>query len=314
MKKILFFLTVIGLSLTSCSTDEQPTGNSSTEKTIDVALNVVSETPVTTTPTSKNVQRGSSIPASVAAIKVTTTKGGVTKTYEDFNIVDNDPSADSNFILNDVPTGVNTFNAVTTTNATKYLVLAPDGSTAENKLIDLKKHAPYVLYTGLKENYNVLGTGVNQVAIPMTTQFGRLLTIFQLENDATFKANYKATVSAKIYSKGNNGNGNGNYTEVGSQNGAPVENSNIVYFEWSNEYALADNKVIYTIVITPKNNNNNKSYTYTIEQVIKASTSISCIYTVTKDNAPSPYISENQLTFQFQKWIEENCPDYPNCK
>jgi hypothetical protein len=305
MKKILFLLAITFATLTSCSTDETPVAEQAIQKT-SVALLVKQPTSEGST-TAKDVKRGD-IPTSVSNIKVKATYNG-TPAYakeDNWNIVaDNTAGASENFILTDVAVGNNTFVASTETTAVKRFELLTASGDADERITLLKTHIPYVLYTGNKTQ-DIFQTA-NVVNIPMTTIYGRILTVFLLDDSSNFKNNYAATITAKVY--------NSTGTLLATNNGPKINGSGLASFEWSNELSVLGNKVVYTVDVTPYPNNNNNLHTiYTVEQVIKASTSISCIYTITKDKAPSPYTSENKLVFSFQKWVEENCPDYPNCK
>lgn len=289
MKKVIFaLLALCAIVFTSCSTEDTASPEQAIQKT-DVTMIVASPAQ-----TAKQVYKDGSIPASVSGINVLTTYNG-TPSYAPFTtpfeLVTN-ASADKNFTISNVAIGSNTFTATTTTDAAKKYVLAPSSGTASAKITELKANNPYVIYSGTKTQ-NIFATN-NVINIDMTTQHGRILSVFQLEDNSAFKNGYEATITAKV--DGENSAGT-----------TKVQKSGIVYFEWSNEKALAGKKVVYTIDVTPINNNNNLHTIYTIEQTIKASTNISCVYTISKDNAPSPYTNENKLTFSFQKWNEEQC-------
>lgn len=279
----------IALTVLSCTSDDTSTQDL-VAKT-DVAILVASPGAKLS---SKQVFKDGSIPASVNRIDVVTTYNG-TPAYAPFTTqfdLVSLPSADKNFIINQVGIGSNTFTATTTTDAAKKYVLAPDSKTAAAKILELKANNPYVLYSGTKTQ-TIVATN-NIINIDMTTQHGRILSVFQLEDNVAFKNGYEASITAKVDGEISAGT-------------TKVQNNGIVYFEWSNDKALAGKKVVYTIDVTPINNNNNLHTIYTVEQTIKASTNISCIYTISKDNAPSPYTNENKLTFSFQKWNEEIC-------
>lgn len=313
MKKILLFLTIIGLSLTSCSTDEPSGQTSSIEKTsVAFSLKQPNES-ANLTGKGIQVQRGD-VPVTVSRIDIVATYNG-TPSYsvDDFyNIVDNQPSATTNFILNDVAVGSNTFVATTQTNSTQKYELAPsNGSTADQKITELKLHNPYILYNGTTTQ-TISKTTVNLVDLNMTTQNGRILSVFKLEdtglvfnNNGTkvgnggtksFKDLFEATITATV-----DGEPSAGTTKV-QQNG-------LVHFEWSNAKAVAGKKVVYTIDVTPINNNRNVHTVYTLEQTILAAKSISCIYTILHDNAPSPFVNENKIVFKWQPVDEVNCEE-----
>lgn len=285
MKKVILSLVLLA-SMTACSTDDTQTPIQKT----DVTFIVASSSNVT----GKQVDKGN-IPVWVNRIDISAVSGSYTKT-EQFDLVTNNPNVEKNFILNDVAIGSNVFTATTTTDSAKKFVLAPSNGTAEAKIAELKAHNPYVLYSGTKTQ--AINPTANVINIDMTTKHGRILSVFQLENNSAFKSGYEATITAKV-----------DGVTAGT---TKVQQSGIVCFEWSDDKALEGKKVIYTIDVSPINNNNNLHTIYTCEQTIKASTSISCIYTINKENAPSPYTSENKLVFSFQKWNEENCESCKN--
>lgn len=285
MKRIILSA-LIAMTLVSCSEEETAI------KTTDVAFLVSSPAPSATT--SKQVQRGENIPVWVNRIDVTAVSGSYSKS-EQFDLVVS--NSEKNFIVSDVLIGSNVFTAVTTTDSAKKYVLAPSSGTAEAKVAELKAHNPYVLYTGTKTQ--VINATNNIVNIDMTTKHGRIISVFQLDNNSAFRNGYEATITATVDGESSAGT-------------TKVQQSGIVYFEWSNDKALEGKKVVFKVDISPVNNNNNLHTIYYCEQTIKASTSISCIYTISKDNAPNPYTNENKLTFTFQKWSEENCQTCKN--
>lgn len=277
-KVILTLLIAIAFICLSCSPEEPST---EIQKT-NVAFLVAS--PATTT--SKQVQRGD-IPVWVNRIDITAVSGSYSKA-DQFDLVTNNPNSniEKNFILNDVAIGNNVFTATSTTDSAKKYVLAPSNGTAEAKITELKAHNPYVLYSGTATK--LIAQTANVVNIDMTTKHVRILSVLQLENNTAFKNGYEASITATVDGEQSAGT-------------TKVQKDGIVYFEWSNDKSLEGKKVTFKIDVTPINNNNNLHTIYSIEQVIKASTSISCIYTISKDNAPSPYTSENKLVFSFQE-------------
>jgi len=288
MKRIIILGIAILASMVSCSTEETQESN---VQTTDVKFLVAA--PANTT--GKQVDKGA-IPAWVNKIEIQAVSGSYTKS-EQYDLVVNNPNADKNFILADVAIGSNVFTAVSSTDSAKKYVLAPSSGTAEAKITELKAHNPYVLYTGTKTQ-TVVATN-NVINIDMTTKHGRIISVFQLENNSTFKNGFEATITATVDGEASAGT-------------TKVQKDGIVYFEWSNDKALEGKKVVYKVDVTPINNNNNLHTIYYCEQIIKASTSISCIYTISKENAPSPYTSENKLVFSFQKWNEEECQSCKN--
>lgn len=293
MKTKIISALVILITLLSCSTEEI---NQSTEiQKTNVAFLVAS--PSSNNTSSKQVQRGD-IPVWVNRLDILAVSGSYSKS-DQFDLVANNANGniEKNFVLTDVAIGSNVFTATSTTDSAKKYVLAPSNGAAEAKVSELKAHNPYVLYSGTTTK--VIAATANIVNIDMTTKHGRIISVFQLENNSNFRNGYEASITAKVDGE----------TSAGT---TKVQKDGIVYFEWSNDKSLDGKKVVFTVDVTPINNNNNLHTVYTIEQVIKASTSISCIYTISKENAPSPYTSENKLVFSFQKWNEEVCETCKN--
>lgn len=314
MKKIVLSLSLtLALVFASCSTDETPVApvaEQAIEKT-DVPV-------VLTQPSSSNTDKSikrNDIPASVAVVKLKAVFNPFPSYFvqDQWNVVaDNASGTEENIILKDIAVGSNTFTLTTETTATKKFELVTASGDADARITLLKKNVPYALYDGTLVK-NIVKTG-NIVTITATTPHGRLLTVFQLENNGVYKnviTNQNEKFAAQITAKIVNASG----TVLATNNGPKIDNNGLASFEWSNELSVAGNKVVYTVDVTPYPNNNDNQHTiYTVEQAIKASTSISCIYTVGKDKVPSPVADESKIVFAFQKWIEENCPDYPNCK
>lgn len=295
MKKAII-LSMALLSLVACSTDETQEPGNSIQKT-SVLLNVTQESPSTT---AKQVKRGT-IYAWVNSISLNAKNDATnTNVSELFNLVPNSQTgADSAFSIDNVLVGATTFTATSTTDSAQKYVLAPTSGTTTSVLAGLKANNPYVLYTSPEVKQVISGTAANTVTIPMNTKNGRILSVFQLEDNTAFRNGFKATVTAKADGESITGS-------------APVQNSGIVYFEWSNSKSIGGAKVIYTIDVTPINNSNNVHNIYTVEQIIEASTSISCTYIITKDKAPVVSTKIDNLSFSFQKWEEGECTTCKN--
>lgn len=299
----------IALSAVACSTEDAATNNQSIAKT-DVAF--LLRNPSSSSETGKSIKQND-IPASVAVVKLKAVHSSGYEVKDQWNVVPNNTvGAEDNFILKDVGVGNNTFYLTTETTAKKQFELVGVNGNPETVITNLKKNVPYALYDAVLSKL-MAQTG-NLVNINATTPHGRLLTVFQLEDNGTYfekltnkNEKFAATIKAEV--KDASGK------VLATNNGPKINGSGLASFEWSNELSVAGNKVVYTIEVVPyPNNNDNLKTTYTIEQAIKASTSISCIYTVGKDKAPKQTIDESKIVFAWQKWVEENCPDYPNCK
>lgn len=285
-------MTLIALSITSCSTDEQ-TGNK--PETTSVSLNVE-----TTSKTSKNVNRGS-IYAWVKSISVTaqSTVWNYSKS-ETFDLVQS--GGENSFKIDDVAVGNNNFTASTITDSQQlYQVssLTPQVNTtslatATSAITTMKNINPYAVYNGTKNGANILNNTINNVSIDMTTQNGRIITAFILDDDAELRANTYAIVTIT--------------TDAGTSTltTAQIKN-NVATFEWSNDKSTSGKTVTYTVKLYDDTAPNKVLKEYTITRAIIASTSYSCIYIIDRDRVINS--KEDTLNFVFQKWEDVDCAD-----
>jgi len=300
MKKILFLLAVFTALFTSCSTDDE---NTSSVKTASVAL-----TTETASVTGKQVKKPASIPAWVDGFSVKA-KSNVYANYEvSDNYTFDQQNGATNIILDNVALGSNTFTASTTTNSAQFYQLTnytASGNSLDAKFLaglnNIKADNPYVIYTGLVPNANVTDSNVNLVTIPMTTVYGRILSVFQL-NQALKNAGYQAKVTVTITSPVAGSN---------SALDATTKNDELVTFKWSNLKSVAGAKVTYKVEVSKINSQSTIVKTYTLTQDILASKSISCYYTITDDGIVLKNPNQG-LSLSFQDWEEVNCNDCNN--
>lgn len=300
MKKILLFLSVIVLSLASCSTDE-PIGKDASAKTTNVSVLTIADAAPATSATGKNVPRGN-IYAWVNTITLNAKHVATNTTVSDlFNLTGNyNASTATAFGLDNVLLGPTVFTATSTTDSAKRLTLASTSGNATTVLASLKNNNPWVVYQSGDVAYNVSGTTPNIISIPMTTQQGRMLAVFQMDSDSDFRNKFKATINVTAEGE----------TIVPAQN-VPIQGNGLISLEWSSDKSLDGKKLTYTITVSPINANmypNTIPTTYTIVETISASTSYSCLYTITKDKAPKTNVNVDNIKFTFQKWVESGCP------
>jgi hypothetical protein len=307
MKKILFlFLAVIGLSLTSCSTDEPIGGTETSIKKTSVAF--TTETPSSTT--GKQVKKPTSIPEWVNGFKVTATSKVYTNplysSFADFTF-DQQNGAD-NIILDNVAVGANTFTAVTTTDSPQFYQLTSNtysGNNAETRFdnayagISLEggKSKPYLLYTGTIDK-TISETTVNIVNIPMTSKYGRVLSVFQLSETLKNKEAY-ATVVVNVTSP----------TGAVQSLTATTRGNELVTFKFSNEFSVAGANVTYTVTLYNKNNVALKEYN-NIKDIpvitIGALKNHVCFYTL-NDNGVIYKLPTQGVTLEFPAFETVKC-------
>lgn len=287
MKKILLFLSLIVLSVTSCTSDETET--STVPQTTSVVATIA--TPSSST-TGKNVNRGN-IFAWVKDINVTansTVWSYSTNTV--FNLVPTGGA--SNFIIDNVAVGANQFVANTTTNSSEvYSLTVVSTGTASALKTSLVAHNPYALYNGSTNTVISNGT-TNVVNLAMQTTHGRIISIFQFDEDVQLRANTEATITAEV-------NGKAVLTS------AKFSNTGLVAFEWSDATSIVGKEVKFTVKVYDKNGTKSLLKTYTVtSDKIKASTSTSCIYDITRDQIIN---TTDEVKFTWQPWVEEDCED-----
>lgn len=290
MKKQFGILALVAVMFASCTNDDsQNTDTTASIEKTSVIANIATPTSSTT---AKTVNRGS-IFAWVKDINVTATSTAWSySTSTLFDLVAS--GGESSFKIDNVALGANVFNATTTTNTLPVAAFsAPTSSTTASDLkTALTQHNPYAIYAG-QTTATISSTALNTVGLNMTTTNGRVISVFEFDDDVQLRANTQATISANV-------SGDAVYTSdffSGAQ---------VISFEWSNANATVGKTVTYTINVYDKANPAKLIVSYPIIPVtIKASTSISCTYQINRDKV----INDNPetLTFTWQQWVEQSC-------
>jgi len=293
MKNRLVLALGIILLLASCSQEETETQGVQTR---DVVFTIDQPS----TPTGKQIKRGS-IPVWVNTIKIKATSNVFTYSTEDNYTFDQTNGA--SFIgLDNVAIGANTFTASTTTDSPQFFQLTNFTVNSGNfdskfstALDNIDNENPYVLYTGSKTE-TIASTGSSVVALPMLTNNGRILSVFQV-TDQLKTLGLQAKITASV---------TGETTQT-----AITKFNEIVTFKWSNANAVADKEVTYKIEVSAINAQNTILKTYEVKQKIVASTSISCFYTINSDGIT---FTKNNVTIalNFQEWKNETCLECKN--
>lgn len=294
MKNRLVLALGIILLLASCSQEETETQGVQTR---DVVFTIDQPT---TAPTGKQIKR-SNIPIWVNTIKIKATSNVFTYSTEDNYTFDQTNGA--SFIgLDNVAIGANTFTASTTTDSPQFFQLTNftvNSGTFDSKfstaLDNIDNENPYVLYTGSKTE-TIASTGSSVVALPMLTNNGRILSVFQV-TDQLKTLGLQAKITASVTGE--------------TAQTATTKSNEIVTFKWSNANAIADKEVTYKIEVSAINAQNTILKTYEVKQKIVASTSISCFYTINSDGIT--FTKNNvTITLNFQEWKNETCLECKN--
>lgn len=293
MKIKTILLALMFLTLFSCSTDDTNQDDSMKKTSVAFAIDQPSST------TGKQIKRGT-IPLWVNSINIKA-KSVVYPTYEvQDNFTFDEQNGASLITLSDIAIGSNVFTATTTTDSPQFYQLTNytiNTGTIDQKfdtaLDNINNELPYVLYAGTKTE-TVTETGPNLVQIPMNTNNGRLLSVFQL-NQLLKDNNYQAKVTSTYT------------TDNTTALNAVTKGNELVTFKWSNVNSVQGATVTYKIEVSKINNQNVILKTYSITQDIKASTSISCYYTINEDGIILKKSNEQGITLNFQEWKNEHC-------
>lgn len=288
MKNRLVLALGIILLLASCSQEETETQGVQTR---DVVFTIDQPS----TPTGKQIKR-SNIPVWVNTIKIKATSNVFAYSVEDNYTFDQQNGA--SFIgLDNVAIGANTFTASTTTDSPQFFQLTNFTVNSGNfdskfstALDNIDNENPYVLYTGTKTE-TIASTGSSVVALPMLTNNGRILSVFQV-TDQLKTLGLQAKITASV-------------TGETSQT-AITKGNETVTFKWSNANAVGDKEVTFKVEVSAINAQNTILKAYEVKQKIVASTSISCFYTINSDGIT---LTKNdvKITLNFQEWKNEIC-------
>lgn len=290
MKKIILSAILLAGIFTSCTTEE----TENNLQTRDVVFTI--DQPITPV-TGKQIKRNN-IPVWVNTIKIKAVSNVFTHSTEDNYTFDQQNGA-SYIGLDNVAVGSNTFTASTTTDSPQFFQLTNytvNSGTFESKfttaLDNIDNENPYVLYTGAT-TATIASTGASVVALPMTTQNGRILSVFQV-TDQLKSLGLQAKITASV---------TGETTQT-----AITKNSELVTFKWSNVNAVADKEVTYKIEVSSINAQNTILKTYEVKQKVIASTSLSCFYSI---DSTGIKLTQNdvKITLNFQEWRDVNCKD-----
>ena len=277
VNKVLVGLAVaIMILLSSCV--EVEVNELECERT-NVELTITSKAPEA----SRNVNRGD-VPVWVEAIQVTVSSDVTTEDiFQEFNLVDDGSGVDS-FIVEDVPLGGNEFLATTTTSTVsrhESLLLNKNSDVTEAIQSEVDEN-PYVIYNG-STSQNIVSGG-NNVEISMVTEFGRRITVIELEDGLESDYYFEVTTSY---------NGSDIDTKE-AKNGKKV----LVY--WSGDDSVAGEAQEHSVRVYKKSNDALVN-SFVMTEVIEASTSVSSKWTIYADTILN---EEQGLGFVWQDWNE----------
>jgi hypothetical protein len=267
MKKVLLIIVLL-ITLSSCSIEDDINMETTT-----VAISAGNEFIASTT--GKNVQRGSMFAwISEMQIKATRTSGYVSTT--DFTLVANGTSgAGTQFIMDNVQIGNNTFTASSKTNEPERLETTqfarPSGATSPtntvimNQFNTLKNRNPYAVYTSTNPVTATIVEGIaTEITIPMKTENSRIIAVFATDDINGNNTSNVVTITCYV-----------NGVSFGPP--ATCTNSMNATYYWSDRNSIAGKSISFKIV----NNDRGTLETYNSPtMVIKASNTLKMLYTI----------------------------------
>jgi hypothetical protein len=285
MKKILLFLTIIAVSITSCSTDE-PIGNK--PETTSIYFNLAQGNL-----TGKSIERGS-IPLYVDNLKIKATSRALSPyvATEEFTFTGLVTTVLPALSLDNVALGLNTFSASSTSsNANKVLALV--ASTATN-LDLLKSKTPYIPCYSYDDPTPEIIKGANPpVTLKMKSNYGRILSLFKVSDGAS---NYVINIKTYIGTSS---------TLVSNVQITPTTIERNATFEWSDVDAVSGAKVKFVIEIR-ESGSNKILHTFEKELQIQREKSLSCIYVI-GTNDVKENLEAGKIIITFPVINEINC-------
>jgi hypothetical protein len=259
MKKILLIIALF-IAISSCSIED----DINTETT-SVAVSAGGE--FSTATTGKNVQRGTLFAwISEMQIKATHSSGYISTT--DFTLVANGTTGvGTQFIMDGVMIGSNTFTAVSKTTEPERLQTAQVSRSElfTTTMTNLKTRNPYALYTSTNPvNYTIVSGIAQNVNIPMKTDNSRYIALFTTEDIGG--SNSANVVTITCYVDG-----------VSFGPTATCNKDKNATFYWSDRNSIVNKSIYFRVV----NNDRGTLDTYTTPtKVLKASNTVKLRYTI----------------------------------
>lgn len=259
MKKIVLIIVLL-IAISSCSIED----DISIETT---SIAVSTGNGFSTATTGKNVQRGSLFAwISEMQIKATHSSGHISTTS--FTLVPNGTTGvGTQFIMDDVLIGNNTFTATSKTAEPERLETSQVTRSEyfSTTMTNLNARNPYALYASTGPvNYTIVAGLAQNVNIPLKTDNGRFIALFTTEDIGGGNSGNVVTITCYV-----NGAAFGPTATCNKDKNAT--------FYWSDRNSIANKSIYFRIV----NNDKGNLDTYvTTTKVLKASNTIKIRYTI----------------------------------
>jgi len=292
MKNLILSLVIIASVITSCSNDETTPTTSQYSKviaTIGIGENAFPSTRA-------NVNRGT-IPTTINRITVDVVNNNPAfiPTQTVFDLVNSGGA--SQFLIENVASGGNTFTAKAATTGASKLSVTPyeyvSDADTDAKIKAAQDAVPYANYTAIAGLDVILGQA-QEIRFPMLTSNGRL--IGTVETSPLLSASgRKITVTEQRFAEDN--------TPVGDLLTFDITGGKSVIAVWNDASAIQGSYIGYVVKVYNDAAGTNVEKTFEKKIVIKASTGITSKTTISSEGLTE---SINYGTFTFPTWTEEN--------
>jgi hypothetical protein len=260
MKKILLFIVVL-IAIPSCSIEED-----TNPQTTSVTATTGNEFNATTT--GKDVQRGSLF-AWISEMQIVATHESGYVCTNDYTLVTNGTAgAGSQFVMDNVHIGNNTFTASSKTTEIERLETTQVSRSEPftTTMANLNSRNPYALYTSTAPvNFTIAQDLAQEVNIPLKTDNSRFIALFK-NDDINGPSNSGNVVTITCYVDG-----------VPFGPTATCDKFKNATFYWSDRNSIAGKSIYFKVV----NNDNGTLDTYTTTSIVlRASNTVKIGYTI----------------------------------
>jgi hypothetical protein len=294
MKKLILSA-IIAFSIVSCSTDENDTIPTDTTgintTTVSAKIGVGKDAFPSTT--GKNVNRGT-IPTTINTITVdvVNNNSAIPTSQTLFDLVSSGGA--SQFLIENVASGVNTFTAKATTTGAPKLTVAPyvftNDATTDAMLRGEKDAVPYAKYEAVVGMNIILGAP-QEIVFPLQTNNGRIIGTVETASILSATGRRVEVIAERFYA---------NNTPVLGPITIDLTGNKSVIAVWNDNTALKGNYMTYIVnVYGPDGTTIEKTFNKTI--TIIESTGITTKITITNEGLTE---STNYGTFTIPAWTE----------
>jgi hypothetical protein len=291
MKKIIL-AAFIAFSIVSCS-DENDTATALPTTTVTAKIGVGKDAFPGTT--GKNVNRGT-IPTTInrITVDVVNTNGAIPATQTIFDLVAS--GGETQFLIENVASGGNTFTAKATTTGSSKLTVVPynyiSDADTDAKITGEKNAVPYAKYEAIVGMNIVLGVP-QEIQFPMLTNHGRIIGTVETASVLSASGRKVEVIAERFYADN---------TSVAGPITVDLTGSKSVIAVWNDDKAVKGNYMKYIVNVYGADGITiEKTFNKTIAVI--ESTGITSKISVTGEGLTE---SINYGTFTIPNWTEVN--------